>query len=514
MPSQPLKSARRSSSRASRRCRAASQLIFLAFASNAGAQEPLPRIRIGGEEVEAPSRISERPGSSATSAGDRAVLSSPTHAQESKDIGDIPSISTSIPALYDLKRALFDRGFNFRVNYTGETLGNPKGGVKRGLIYEGLLELVVDGDLEKIASMKGATFHVNAFEIHGRGLSTCCISNYSTISSIEAAPNARLFDAWFEQKMFDGAASIRIGQLAADNEFFISDFGALFVNATFGWPTITAANLPSGGPAYPLATPGVRLKISPNEQLTLLAALYNGDPSGARFSGLQEIKEPAGVSFRLKDPPLLIAEAQFKHDGDETPLGRGTVKLGAWRHFGQYDDQRFGVDRLSLADPSSNGVPLRHRGDFGVYGVIDQMVWRFSDDPAKGVGIFARVSASPPDRSLMSFYVEGGVNFVGALEARPDDIFGLAAAYSRISPSVGAFDRDAAFFTADPFLPARDFELAVELAYQAQIIPGWIVQPDFQYIIHPGAGAVDPIHPASGRIRDAAILGVRTVIKY
>ena len=29
------------------------------------------------------------------------------------------------------------------------------------------------------------------------------------------------------------------------------------------WPTITAVNLPSGGPAYPLSTPGIRLKVDP-----------------------------------------------------------------------------------------------------------------------------------------------------------------------------------------------------------------------------------------------------------
>ena len=37
--------------------------------------------------------------------------------------------------------------------------------------------------------------------------------------------------------------SIRIGQLSADTEFFISDFAAGYINATFGWPDILAADL-------------------------------------------------------------------------------------------------------------------------------------------------------------------------------------------------------------------------------------------------------------------------------
>ena len=99
-------------------------------------------------------------------------------------------------------------------------------------------------------------------------------------------------------------------------------------------------------------------------------------------------------TFRLKDPPLLMAEGQYKYNQDKTAKGlAGTVKLGAWYHFGKFDDEHFDVDGKSLADPSSNSVALTHSGDYGVYGVIDQMLWRLpGDDPKKGVGAFARAS--------------------------------------------------------------------------------------------------------------------------
>ncbi|MGH8711588.1 MAG: carbohydrate porin, partial [Burkholderiales bacterium] len=41
--------------------------------------------------------------------------------------------------------------------------------------------------------------------------------------------------------------------------------------------------------------------------------------------------------------------------------------------------------------------------------------------------------------------------------------------------------------------PVRTYELALEVTYQAQIGPSWIVQPDFQYIFRPGGGVIDPI---------------------
>ena len=423
----------------------------------------------------------------------------------------VPSISSSVPALGDLKKSLLEQGFDLRLNYTGEVFGNPSGGVKRETIYDGLFEMVLNSDLDKIIGLSGATFHVNAYQIHGRGLTACCISSFSPISSIEARHSTRLFDVWFEQKLFDNKASVKIGRLAANSEFAISEFGALFVNMTFGWPDPQAVNLPSGGPVYPLATPGVRIKVSPIENIALLAAVMDGDPSGAGFSGQQETKDPNGLRFRLKDPPLLIAEAQVKYKHGESGLP-GTVKIGAWRHFGKFDDQHFGQDGLSLSNPMSNGVPLTHCGDFGVYGIVDQRLWQPADDPTKAVAVFTRLAASPSDRNVLNFYADAGVNLFGVLGERPDDVFGLAAAISKVSPSVRGFDRDAAFFTGVA-APIRDYEIVLELTYQAQILPGWIVQPDLQVIIHP-QGGVNPQRPEWGRIRDAAILGLRTTIKF
>ncbi len=440
----------------------------------------------------------------------------PTPLSEAPPPDLLPSIDSSVSALGHFKKSLLDLGFNFQVNYTGEVLGNPTGGVKQRAIYDDLLELVLEGDLARIAGLSGASFHINAYEINGLGLSTCCIFNVLTVSSIEARATTRLYEAWFEQKLFGDMASIRIGQLGADTEFFISDFGAWFVNATFGWPNIWAADLPSTGPNYPLATPGVRVKVTPNDQITLLAALFNGDTSGAGFTGLQEILDLGGTNFRLRDPPFLVAEAQYKYNQGKDSLGlAGTVRLGGWYQFGKiFLDQRYGTDGLSLANPSSNGIVLKHWGDYGVYGIIDQMIWRLpGDNPKKGVGVFARLSASPSDRNLADYYAEGGINFIGLWDKRPDDMLGLAVAYSPVSPSLSALDADTDFFSHTAF-PVRDYEIALELSYQAQVIPGWYVQPDFQYIFHPGYGAIDPINPAVGRIPDASVFGIRTTMKF
>ena len=57
----------------------------------------------------------------------------------------------------------------------------------------------------------------------------------------------------------------------------------------------------------------------------------------------------------------------------------GVYKLGGWYATTDFADQHFGLDGaggvVSLADPAAVG-PLNHRGNGGIYGVADQMVWR------------------------------------------------------------------------------------------------------------------------------------------
>ena len=46
----------------------------------------------------------------------------------------------------------------------------------------------------------------------------------------------------------------------------------------FGWPMLPSADLPGGGPAYPLSALGVRLKARPIDPLTFLVGVFNGSP--------------------------------------------------------------------------------------------------------------------------------------------------------------------------------------------------------------------------------------------
>ncbi len=423
------------------------------------------------------------------------------------------SLGTGLPLLADpggLRAALWEKGVKYQLNYLGDLLSNQSGGLRRGIAYSSRLELVVDADLEKAAGWNGASFHANAYLINGSGLSRSYVGNLMTVSNIEALPATRLYEAWMEQKLADGKMAVRAGQLGADTEFVTSSYASLFINGTFGWPAIHASNLPTGGPSYPLATPGVRLGFYPNDRVSVLVGLFNGDPAGFSDPDAQ-VANRHGLNFRVHDPAFLISEVQFKYGDDKSPTGlSGTAKLGVWTHLGKFSDQRYDANSQSLA--LGAGDPRQHRGNRGFYGVIDQQVWRLADDPAKGVGVFARIAAAPGDRNLIDFYADGGVNVSGVVASRPDDAFGLAVAYARIGRAAIGLDQD--MNAPGPSTVAvRSSELVMEATYSAQVAPGFNLQPNIQYVIRPGGGAADPYNPARA-LRNAAIFGLRTSVKF
>jgi porin len=329
------------------------------------------------------------------------------------------------------------------------------------------------------------------------------VGGINTIAAIEAVPTYRLSEFWLEQKLANGTATLRVGQLAADVEFFASSLSVIFLQSD--WPTIAAVNLPSGGPAYPLSTPGVRLKVDPTKDLSLLLAVFNGDPAGPGVPGEEQSRNRYGLNFRVQDPAFLMVEGQFRRNQDRKDTGLATtLKLGAWSHLGEFDDQRFAIEGSLLADPSGSGIPARRRGNWGIYGVIDQQLYRpRGGDSESGISVFSRVSFSPSDRNFVNFFIDGGIVFGGLVPGRPEDRFGASIIYSRFSDAVRAFSRDTVVFTGVPG-PIRDFEANLELTYVAQVIPGWTVQPDLQFIWH-------PLGDAS---RNATVFGGRSIWRY
>ena len=440
---------------------------------------------------------------------------------EEGPFGFLTGISRSANLLGDmwgLRPLLSQYGISFALSETSELLGNVTGGLKQGFEYDGLTQMAVQLDTQPAFGWYGGTFRASALQIHGHNLSADNLLSLQTASGIEADDGARLWELWYQQKFLgEDRLDVKIGQQSLDQEFIVSQNALLFVNTMFGWPMVPSADLPGGGPAYPLSALGVRVRARPTDSLTALLAVTNGNPAPNNI-GDPQVENPSGTSFPLNGGALVIGELQYSYPAlgamvtsAQQDTHPGTVKLGFWYDSESFDDLQFDDTGLSLANPLSNGMPLQHRGNYSIYGVIDQAVW--TSPAGSTLNFFTRAMGTPQgDRNLVVFSLNTGLTLHGPLPGRSNDTFGVAMEYAHVSGSQAAFDQATAFYTG-AFTPAQTGESVIEVTYQYQLTPAVQLQPDFQYVFNPGAGIANPNHPNQA-IKNEAVLGMRVTLTF
>jgi len=421
-----------------------------------------------------------------------------------------------------LRPFLSKYGVSFALTETSEILGNATGGSRRGADYDGLTQMVLQLDTQRAFGLHGGTFNVSGLQIHGRNLSADNLGTLQTASGIEADRATRLWELWYQQKfLVEDRADVKIGQQSLDQEFMVSQNALLFVNTMFGWPMLPSADLPGGGPAYPLSALGVRVRARPTDSVTLLAGVFNGSPVNNN-SGDSQQQNPSGTTFPLNGGALAIAEVQYAYPSlgalvvpDEPEPLACVYRLGVWYDSENFADERYDSAGRSLASLASNGVGRSHSGDVGIYAVVDQMIWRdpLDEDGDRNISFFTRAMGTPQtDRNLIDFSLNVGLNMHEPIPHRGDDTLGIGLGYAHVSGSVSGLDRDTNFFGKTSF-PVRSGETFIEATYQYQLTPWCQIQPDFQYVFNPGAGVSNPNSPGN-RIKNEAVFGLRVNITF
>jgi porin len=405
-----------------------------------------------------------------------------------------------------LRTRFADNDFTFALQQQSELWDNLTGGLSRGGAYDGLLTASLTIDLDKAVGWKGGNFFVSGFQIQGVGPTPLRVGALQLISNIEATASTKLYDLWLEQHLFDGRFSLRLGQEGANDEMMLTQYGALFLNSSFGFPALLALDLPSGGPNYPLATPFVRISFHATEQVTLVGAVYNGDPAPPG-TGDPQLRDRHGTAFRLNDHALSFAELWYS----PTLAPPATYKIGMWIATGPFADPVTASDGLSLANPASAGQPLLHATDYAVYAVIDQMIWKKPDTASQGLALFVQVMHAPENRNLSDLFIEGGLNWKGIVPGRSHDAAGLAVTHAGIGAAAIKYSDNLVFYTGlgTPYSPG---ETMMEATYRARLTPWFKVQPDLQFVVNPGAGI--PTAQSAVPLKNALVLGVRVTVDF
>src|SRR5436190_15019524 len=244
-----------------------------------------------------------------------------------------------------LRTELSKHGVDLEFYYAGSGPMNLDGGIERAAIYQGAFLTSLDLNSEKLAGYEGGSFHVSSLWLHGqKPFSDRYVGDLNKVNLLDFKNDLRLWELWYEQKFFDGKLSVKLGQLAIDQDFIVPEYynslaSLSFLNQTFFFPTM-AFNVydqpffPVGQHALastPYGAPGIRVRVDPSQFTYLQVGAYDGKPD---FNN-------SGTEFKLsKDEGALIyGEVGLKfNQTKDAQAPPGNLKIGGYYHTDDFFD--------------------------------------------------------------------------------------------------------------------------------------------------------------------------------
>jgi len=348
-----------------------------------------------------------------------------------------------------LRAALEERGVSLEGTFTLDVSSVLAGGARRRSTTQSLLDLGAGFDLDPLLGWEGGSVFVELWTKWGRSLNAD-VGDYQVSDNIDAPSQSQVAQLWFQQWLLPDALRVKFGRVEWFDEFAVVDGASGFLNNGVAYsPSFVAV------PSYPETAWSLGLYALPTEHTWLSLAVFDGAAQEGVNTGNHGVSTFLGEAGR----DYAIAEAGTDWPADDTSL-EGRLALGFWHHDGDFD--RFDGGTKS--------------GTSGGYATLEQALWRedpaFADD-VQGVDAFMQWGAADESVADVKRHVAAGVTWTGPLPERDEDQLGLGATMVSFTDEPGAGYTD-------------DHELALELYYQWQA-NGWLsIQPDVQWIQHPG----------------------------
>jgi porin len=384
-----------------------------------------------------------------------------------------------------LRTELQRMGITPTLSLVTDVAANPTGGKSQGITEASNLGLNLLFDLDKIGGVKDATFLLQLSQRWGSSLSTDHIGNIFTTQQVYGGQTFRAVDAAYQQKFFDDHVEVRLGRIAAGDDFLVSPYDYLFMQNGFDGNPVGIFFDTHGMTAYPNAAWGALVKVCPTQRTYAMVGVYDGDPAirANRFHG---------VNMDFDGPVYVMGEGGFQVNGLPGDTGLiGDYKAGFW-----YDN----------AAAIEFGTSHTRRGSYGAYGLFDQILVPFGERGSnRGLGVFSSATFSlDPSVAQLPYFFTGGVAARGILGSRPRDVCGFGVLYGLFSGQLDDAQEQALLH--NPATLVQDHELVLEATYKFYFKGNSLFfQPDLQYIFHPGG---------SGRTADALVIGCQAGINF
>ncbi|MDR3229484.1 MAG: carbohydrate porin [Puniceicoccales bacterium] len=366
---------------------------------------------------------------------------------------------------------------------------NASGGRKNTGWWNTLADAGFTLDVEKLGGPQGMSFYANLHWVESRPHAGAFAEHTGAANPVSGimsgSDHLRVFNFHLLQEFADGEFQFKIGQLAIDDAFMLSDSSCFFLNSAFGaMPSQVSATLTCSNAAFPIygvAAPGAYFRWKPSEKFSWQTGLYYGGPGA-------DDRDNYGWSYD-----------RASHSG-AIVFSEATATTEIAGHAAAF---KLGVTAHSAKFPVFDGGAAK-RGLFSAYMVQDIALVAGKDAAAPpAVAFFAREGYVPQsDRAVANFYADAGFVFNGLVPTRPNDVFGAAVSHTR-------YGRD--FRRADGSIAAS--ETTLEFTYAAKLLQNrgwlkdWTLIFDVQILF-------SPVARDGGSRRTAIVPGVRSVWSF
>jgi porin len=360
--------------------------------------------------------------------------------------------------------------------YDGAAFASLGGGAERGSTYSSNLHLQLLIDPSRYDTIA----YVDAVWLAG-GNPSSFVGDAQGISSISGPAATKIYEAWIQKNSPGNHASFLVGLYDLNTEFYRLQSAALFFNSSFGIGPELAQSGVSGPSIFPNTSLGLRVAAKPMEGCVLRMAVLDGVP--------YDRPDGSHHPFASGDGVLVVGEAAFL-DRPRTSMrpGTGKLRLGRNAQLGDYDSKvaigawHYSATFADLSDTDAAGQPVMRHGSTGFYAIGDRLLYRGAGDGGTRVNGFAQAGVGDARVNRFGSYLGAGITAVGLVTGRADDEAGLAVAYAR----------NGSHYLASQPPGTASAETAIELTYLVQALSWLALQPDLQYVVHPGTSPSTP----------------------
>ncbi len=340
--------------------------------------------------------------------------------------------------------------------YYGECLTNARGGISTAgaTQYQGLLNLALTLDLERLRTPLPGKFFLLGQNTQGRGLTQDYVGDTMVLSNIDAFRDIlQVGEYWWEFGAFDDVVTIRLGKQDVNHEFYFMDTVRDFVQSGF------------------TLSPNAKLPSYPHQAMAAVALVQLADSLQLKMGVWDALAPTGGWGISGQSTALFTSELEYGYALRDGKLP-GRIAVGAGY----------------LAEGVKEGVSFGAVRGYSFQ--WEQQVYREDDEEEairQGLAIFAalypRSSEAPIPSDFIGNSCSAGIVYTGLFERRDRDVVGMGVVWAELNQG------------------GTNHEAALEVFYRAYLTERIALQPDLQYIDSP-----------SGLRPDALVVGVRLQI--